>query len=158
MSQFFALGGQSFGTLASASVPPMSIQDRFPLGLTGLISLQTKGLSRVFSSTTVQKHQFFGTQPSLYGSTLTTGKTISLTIWTFIGKIMSLLFNKLSRFGHSFSSKKQMSINLMAAVTICSDFGAQENKVCHCFHCFPIYLRQSDGTRCHDLHFLNAEF
>ena len=46
----------------------------------------------------------------------------------------------------------------MAAITICSDFGAQRNKVCHCFHCFPIYLPWSDGTRCHDLNFLNAEF
>ena len=49
--------------------------------------------------------------------------------------------------GHSFSSKKQVSFNFMAAVTICSDFGAQENKICHCFHCFPIYLPWSDGTR-----------
>ena len=46
----------------------------------------------------------------------------------------------------------------MAAVTICSDFGAQENKVCHCFHCFPIYLPWSDGTGCHDLSFLNVEW
>ena len=45
----------------------------------------------------------------------------------------------------------------MAAVTICSDFGAQKNKVWHCFHCFPIYFSWSDGTRCHDLHFLNVE-
>ena len=55
---FFASGGQSIGTSASASVLPMNIQDWFPLGLTGLISLQSKGLSRVFSNTTVQKHQF----------------------------------------------------------------------------------------------------
>ena len=46
----------------------------------------------------------------------------------------------------------------MAAVTVCSNFGAQENKICHCFHCFPIYLPWSDGTRCHDLSFLNIEF
>ena len=46
----------------------------------------------------------------------------------------------------------------MAAITICSDFGAPQNKVCHCFHCFPIYLPWSDGMRCHDLHFLNVEF
>ena len=50
-----------------------------------------------------------------------------------------------------------MPFNFMAEVTICKDFGAQENKVCHCFHCFPIYLPQSDGTGCHDLHFLNVE-
>ena len=66
MSQVFASGGQSIG--ASASVLPMNIQDWFPLGLTGWISLQSKGLSRVFSNTVVQKHQFFGTQPSLWSN------------------------------------------------------------------------------------------
>ena len=66
MSQFFASGGQSIRASASASVLPMNIQDRFPLGWTGWISLQSKGLSRVFFNTTVQKHQFFGAQPSLW--------------------------------------------------------------------------------------------
>ena len=65
VGQFFSSGGQSIGVSASASVLPMNIQDWFPLGLTGCISLQSKGLSRVFSNTTVQKHQFFGTQLSL---------------------------------------------------------------------------------------------
>ena len=65
MSQFFTSGGQSIGVSASASVLPMNIQDWFPLGWTGWISLQSKGLSRVFSNTTVQKHQFFGAQHSL---------------------------------------------------------------------------------------------
>ena len=64
MSQLFASGGQSIGVSGSASVLPMNIQDWFPLGWTGWISLQSKGLSRVFSNTTVQKHQFFGAQPS----------------------------------------------------------------------------------------------
>ena len=67
MSQFFASGGQSIGASVSASVPQMNIQDWFPLGSTGLVLL-SKGLSRVFSSTTVQKHQFFGTYPSLWSS------------------------------------------------------------------------------------------
>ena len=65
MSQLFASGGQSTGASASTSVLPMNIQNWFPLGLTGLISLQSKGLSKVFSSTTVQKHQFLSAQPSL---------------------------------------------------------------------------------------------
>ena len=64
MSQFFTSGGQGIGVSALASVLPMNIQDWFPLGWTGWISLQSKGLSRVFSTTTVQKHQFFGTQLS----------------------------------------------------------------------------------------------
>ena len=68
MSQLFASGGQSIGVSASASVLPMNIQDWFPLGLTGLISLQSKGLSRVFSSTTAQKHQFSSTQLSLWSN------------------------------------------------------------------------------------------
>ena len=65
ISQFFTTGGQSIGVSASGSVLPMNIQDRFPLGWTGWISLQSKGLSRVFSNTTVLKHQFFSAQLSL---------------------------------------------------------------------------------------------
>ena len=65
MSQFFASGGQNIGVLASASVLPMNIQDWFPLGWTGWISLQSKGLLRVLSNITVQEHQFFGAQLSL---------------------------------------------------------------------------------------------
>ena len=68
MSQFFTSGGQSIRASASASVLPMNIQVWLPLGLTGLISLHSKELSKVFSSTTVQKHQFFGTQLSLYSN------------------------------------------------------------------------------------------
>ena len=68
VSWLFASGGQSIGAWAWASVLPMNIQDWFPLGLTGLISLLSKGLSRVFSSTTVQNHQFFGAQPSLWSN------------------------------------------------------------------------------------------
>ena len=65
MSQFFTSDGKNIGVSASASVLPMNIQDLFPLGWTGWISLQSKGLSRVFSNTTVQKYQFFGVQLSL---------------------------------------------------------------------------------------------
>ena len=71
MSQFFTSGGQSIGASASASVLPMNIQDWSPWGWTGWISLQSKGLSRVFSNTTVQKHQFFGAQPSLWSNSYT---------------------------------------------------------------------------------------
>ena len=69
VSQLFASGGQKIGASASASVLPMNIQDWSPLGWTGWISLQSKGLSRAFSNTTVRKHQFFGTQP--FGPALT---------------------------------------------------------------------------------------
>ena len=66
MSQFFTSGGQTIGVSLSASVLPMNVHDWFPLGLTGWISLQSKGLSRLFSNTRIQKHHFFGTQSSLY--------------------------------------------------------------------------------------------
>ena len=68
MSQFFPSGGQSIGVSASASVLPMNIQDWFPLGLTDLISSKSKGLSRVFSRTTIWKHQLFNAQPSLWSN------------------------------------------------------------------------------------------
>ena len=74
MSQFFASGGQSIGVSASASLLPMNIQDRFPLGWTDWISLLFKGLSRVFSNNTVQKHQFFSAQLSFRGDTKTRDK------------------------------------------------------------------------------------
>ena len=96
MSQLFTSGGQSIGVSASASVLPMNIQDWFPLRWTGWISLQSKGLS----NTTVQKHQFCGAHLSLWPSSqsyMTTGKTIALTIQTFVSKVMSQLFNMLSR-------------------------------------------------------------
>ena len=100
INKLFESGGQSIG--ASVSVLPMNIQIWFPLGLTNLISLPSTGLSRVFSSTTVQKHQFFGCSVlfmvQLSYPYLSTGKNIALTIWTFVDKAMSLLFNMLSRF------------------------------------------------------------
>ena len=101
MSQLFAWGGQNIGVSASASVLPMNTQDWSPLGWTGWISLQSKGLSRVFSSTTVQKYQFFGAQLSSQSNshihTWPLENTIALTRRTIAGKVMSLLFNMLSR-------------------------------------------------------------
>ena len=88
---------------------------------------------------------------------MTTEKTIALTRCTFVSKAVSLLFNTLSRFVIAFLPRSK-SFNYMAAVTICSDFGAQENKVCHCLHCFPLYLSWSDETVCPVLSFLNVEF
>ena len=156
MSQFFESGGQRIGASALASVLPMNIQGWYPLGLTGLISLQSMGLSSLLqhhsSKASVLWCSAFMVQ--LSNSHITTGKTLALTIQTFIGKVMSLLFSMLSRFAIA-SYKEQASFNFMAAVTICSDSGAQENEVCHCWY---VYLPWSDGTRCHDLSFLNVEF
>ena len=102
MSQFFASGGQSIGVSASASVLPMNIQDWFPLGWTGWISLLSKGLSRVFSNTTVPKLWWINSSGSaffivqLLHPYMTTRKTIALTRWTFVDKVISLLLNILS--------------------------------------------------------------
>ena len=91
MSQLFILGGQRIGASASASVLPMTIQSWFPLRLTGLNSLQYKGLSRVFSSIAVWKHRFFGTQPSLWSNSheffcpdINHLLTVSLTFWILL--------------------------------------------------------------------------
>ena len=89
---------------------------------------------------------------------ITTEKTISLTRWTFVSKVTSLLFDMISRFVITFLLRIKHLLISWLAVTICSDFGAQENKACHCFHCFPIYLPWSDGTGCHDICSLNVEF
>ena len=101
MSQLFTSGGQSIGLSASASVLPMNTQDRSPLGWTGWISLQSKGLSRVFSNTTVQKHQFFSAQLSLwYNSHIYTWlleKPVQLWLCgSWVSKVMSLMNSNLS--------------------------------------------------------------
>ena len=86
--ELFPSDGQSIGASASALVLSMNIQGWFPLPLTGLISLLSKGISRVFSSTTIWKHQFFSIQlPLLSNSHIHVGKTIALTICTFVGKV-----------------------------------------------------------------------
>ena len=111
MSKLFESDGQSIGVSAPASVLPVDTQDWSPLGWAGWISLQSKGLSRVFSNTTVQKHQFVGAQPSLKVQLshpyVTTGKTIALTRRTFVGKVMSLLFNMLCKLVVVFLSRQK---------------------------------------------------
>ena len=143
MSQFFVSGG------VSASVLPMNIQDWFPLGLTGLISLQCKGLSRVFSNTTVQKNPFFSTYYSLRSNShihyMTIGKTIALTRWTFVGKVMSLLLNMLSRLVITFlpSGKHLLyydiakSLQMVTAAMKLKDTYSLEGKL------WPIYITYS---------------
>ena len=140
MSQFFTSGGQSIG--ASATVLSMDTQDWFPLGLTGLITLQSKELSSLLqhhnSKTSIHRHlAFFIVQ--LTRPYMTTGKIIALTRQTFVGNIISLLFNMLSRFIISFLPRsKHLLISWLQSLSAVI-FGAQENKVCHCFHCFPMY-------------------
>ena len=100
VSWLFISGGQSFG--ASASVLPMNIQDWFPLGLTSLISLLFKGLLRVFSSTTIWKHQFFGAQPSLY-STIAMLIHYTQKFWGTEDKIRALCRGRFKRERHMYT-------------------------------------------------------
>ena len=89
---------------------------------------------------------------------MTTGKTIALTRWTFIGKVMSLLLNMLSMLFIAFLPRSEHLLISWLQSPSDTKNGAQENKICHRCHCFPIYLPWSDGTRCHDLSFMNVEF
>ena len=135
----------------------MNIQGRFPLGLTGLISLQSKSL--------LQHHSFKASilcHPALFivqlsHPCMTPGKTIALTKWTFISKVMSLLFNMLSRLVIAVLPRSKRLFNFMPVVTIHSNFGVQENKVCHCFHFSPSVCHEVMAG-CHDLRYLNVEF
>ena len=150
VSQLFTWGGQSIGVSASASVLPMNTQNWSPLGWTGWISLQFKGLSRVFSNTTIQKHQFFGAQLSSQSNShipyMTTGKTIALTGWTFVGKVMSLLLNMLSSLVITcLPRNKHLLISWLQSPSAVI-LEPPKNKVWHCFHCFSIYFPWSDGV------------
>ena len=87
---------------------------------------------------------------------MTTGKTIALATWTFVGKVVSLLFNMLSRFVIAFLSRTEPSFSFMAVVIICSDFGAQKIKSVTVSIVSPSISHEAMG--CHDLSFLNGEF
>ena len=142
VSQLCISGSQSIGASASTSVILMNIQGCFPLELTGWISLLSKGLSRVFSNRSKASIPgcsalFMVPLSHLY---MTTGKTIALTLQAFVSKVKSLLFNTLSRFFIAFlPGIKCLLISWLQSPSAVI-FGAQESKVCHCFHCFPIYL------------------
>ena len=152
MNQFFTSGGQSIGV--SASVLPMNIQDWSPLGWTGWISLQSKRLSRVFSNTTVQKHQFFGAQLCLQSNshihTWLLENTIALTRWTFVGKIMSLLLNMPEIKRHLLLGRKAMT-NLDGALKsrditkLQYSFSRLKAQYCH-QHLIVTFFRSNEHT------------
>ena len=161
MSQLFTWGGQGTGVSALASFLPKKFQGWSPSEWTGWISLQSKGLSRVFSNTTIQKPSilwcsaFFTVQ--LSHPYMTTGKTTALTRWIFVGKVMSLLLNMLSRLVITFLPRSKHLLISWLQSPSAVNLEPPKNKVWHCFYCFPIYFPWSDGTRCHDLRFLNVE-
>ena len=156
MSWLFVSNDQITGVLASESVFPMSIEDWVPLRLTGLISLQSKGLSGVFSSTTVQTPSilwclaFITVQLSqLY---VITGETTALTIWIFVGRAMSLLFNTLSRFVISFLPRSNcLLISLPQSPSAVISEPKKKKSVT--LPPFPFYLPWSNGAGGHDLSF-----
>ena len=161
MSWLFSTCGQSIGTSVSTIVLPMNIQGWFPLGLFGLISLLSKGLSRVLQHQILKASilwcsGFFKVQLShLY---MATGKTIALTRWTFVSKATSLLLSALSRFVITFlpKSKSVLISWLQSQSTGILDPRKIKSVIFFCF--FPFYLPWSDGTGYHDLSFLNVEF
>ena len=149
MSQFFTSGGQNIGVSASAENFSSASSEYsglifFRMDWLDLLAVQgiLKSLLQHHSSkaSIIRCSAFFTVQ--LSHPYMTTGKIISLTRWTFVGKVMSLLCNMLSSLVITFfpRSKEQVSFNFLAAVTICSDFRAPQNKLSHCFHCFTIYL------------------
>ena len=141
MSQFFTSGGQSIGVSASASVSEYSGLISFRMDWLDLLAVQRtlKSLLQHHSSkASILWHStFFMVQ--LSHPYMTTGKTIGLTRQTFVSKVMSLLLYILPSLVIAFLPWSKHLL-IMAAVNICSDFGTQENKVCHCLHCFSIYL------------------
>ena len=140
MNQFFASGGQSIGVSASASVLPMSIEDRFPLGWDWLDILAVQGTLKSLlqhhssKASILRRSAFFIVQLSFIHDYW---KTIALTRRTFVGKVC-LGFLICCLVCHSFSSKEQASFNFMAAVTICSNFAAQKDSQPLFPHLFPM--------------------
>ena len=153
----FESGGKSIGISTSASVLPMNIKDWSPSGWTGWITLQSKGLPRPFPNITVKKNTNFSAHSFLYIQLshpyMTTGKTIAVTRWTFVGKVMSLLFNKLSRLVVAFLPRnKRLLISWLQ-----SPFAVilEPKKIKSVM--VSVVPPWSDGTRCHDLNFMNVE-
>ena len=138
----------------------MNIQGWFPLGLTGLISLLSRGLPRVFSSTTNQKHQFFSSAfftVHLSHPYIATGKTRALTIRAFVSKVMSLLFIMLSRFVIAFHPRSKYLLILWLLSPSAVILEPKKIKSVS-VSTFAPFLPWSDGNRCYDLRFLNIEF
>ena len=160
MSHFFSSSGQSIGVSASAPFLPVNIQGWFPLGLTRWISLQSKGLLRAFSSTTVWKHQFFGIQSSLWSNSHIHTWLLEkpqLELYRSLSAKWCLLFNTLSRFVLAVLPRSK-SLLISWLQSLSAVIMEPKKMKCHCFQFFPIYLPWSDGTGCHDLPFWMLSF
>ena len=141
---------------------PVNIQSWFPLRLTDFISLLSKRLSGVFSSTTVQRYINFLVFCLHYSPALTTvcdhWEDHILENMDVCWQSNASSFQHAVQVCHSFPAKNQSSSDFMAAVTICTDFGAHEEEICHWIHLFPFYSPRSDGAGWHDLSFFFSFF
>ena len=159
VSLFFASGDQSTGSFSSSISPSSEYSGLISFRMDYLDLLAVQGTLKSLLQHDSSKASillcsaFFMVQHSK--PYMTTWKAIALTRQTFVGKVISLLSNMLSRLVIAFIPKSKCLLIFMAVVTIHSDFGAQENKI---WHYLQICLPWSDGTRRHDLHFLNVEF
>ena len=146
----------SFNTIPSKEIPGLI---SFRMDWLDLLAVQgtLKSLLQHHSSkaSILQRSPFFTVQ--LSHPYMTTGKTIALTRRTLVGKVLSLLFNMLSRLVITFLPRSKCLLISWLQSPSAVILEPPQNKVWHCFHCFPFYFPWSDGTACHDLRFLNVE-
>ena len=161
MNQLFTSGGQSIRASVSASVLPMNSQGWLPLGLSGLIFLQSEGLSSTFSSTTIQKHQFFGTQPFLWSNSHIYTWWLEKTITDYMDLCrqsnVCFLICSLGLSQVFLPRNKRLLIScLQSSSTVILEPKRRKSVTVSTF--FPFYLPGSDGIGCRDLSFFNVEF
>ena len=160
-SRLFAWGGQSIGVSASASSPSNEHPGLSAFRMDWLDLLAVQGTLKSLPHHPSSKASVF--QPSAFFTIqrshpyMTTGKTTAWTSWTFVGKVMSLLFNMLSSLVITFLPRSKCLLISWLQSSSAVILELQKIKSWHWFHCFPIYFPWSDGTRCHDLSFLNVE-
>ena len=157
MSQLFTWGGQSIKSFSFSISPSNEYSGMISFRMDWMDLLAVQGILKSLLQHHSSKASILPVFSFVYSPTITSihdyCKNHSFDYQNFVGKVMSLLFNMLSRLVIAFLPRSK-NLNFMAAVTICSDFGDQENKV---YHCFPIYVPWRDGTGCCDLSFLNVE-
>ena len=161
ISQFFTSDGQNIGVSASASVLPMNIQDWFPLRWTGWISLQSKGLKSLPQHHSSKASILWCSAFSLVQLShpyIATGKTIALTRWTLVGKVMSLLFNMLSRLVIAFLPRRKRLLISWLQSSSAVLLEPPKIKSVTVSIVSPSICHEVKGLECHDLHFLNVEF
>jgi len=161
MSQFFKSGGQSIGSISFSTSPTNEYSGliSFRMDWFDLLAVQRtleSPLQYHNSKASIFRHSAFF-MVLLWHPYVTTEKATALTKLTFVGKVISPLFNMLFRLVMAFLPRsKHLLISWLQSPS--ARILEPKNIVCHCFHCFPIYLLWSDGTGCHDLHFLKVEF